>query len=86
MAGYAAGLHPPDFHGFMEAFLDGQWYLFDPTRLAPVSMLVRIGVGRDAADVPFASLTGNALLTEKTVWASDANDTNEILDTAQDHG
>ena len=75
VAGYAAGLQPPDFHGFMEAFLDGQWYLFDPTRLAPVNMLVRIGVGRDAADVPFASLTGDAPLTEKTVWASDANST-----------
>ncbi|MFK8111587.1 MAG: transglutaminase family protein [Rubripirellula sp.] len=74
VAGYAAGLQPPDFHGFMEAFLDGQWCLFDPTRLAPVSMLVRIGVGRDAADVSFASLTGDALLTTKTVWASDAND------------
>lgn len=78
VAGYAAGLHPPDFHGFMEAFLDGQWYLFDPTRLAPVSMLVRIGVGRDAADVPFATLAGDALLTDKTVWASDANDVNSI--------
>lgn len=70
VAGYAVGLQPPDFHGFMEAFLDGQWYLFDPTRLAPVSGLVRIGVGRDAADVAFATLTGDALLLEKTVWAS----------------
>lgn len=78
VAGYAVGLQPPDFHGFMEAFLDGQWYLFDPTRLAPVCLLVRIGVGRDAADVSFASLTGDALLTDKTVWASDANDINGI--------
>ncbi len=70
VAGYAVGLEPPDFHGFMEAFLDGQWYLFDPTRLAPVSGLVRIGVGRDAADVSFATLTGDALLVEKTVWAN----------------
>jgi len=70
VAGYAVGLQPPDFHGFMEAFLDGQWYLFDPTRLAPVSGLVRIGVGRDAADVSFATFTGDALLTDKTVWAN----------------
>ncbi|TWU23678.1 transglutaminase-like domain-containing protein [Bythopirellula polymerisocia] len=70
VAGYAVGLQPPDFHGFMEAFLEGQWYLFDPTRLAPVSGLVRIGVGRDAADVSFATLTGDALLIEKTVWAN----------------
>ncbi len=73
VAGYAVGLQPPDFHGFLEAFLDGQWYLFDPTRLAPVSGLVRIGVGRDAADVSFATITGDALLTEKTVWANNAD-------------
>ncbi len=78
VAGYAVGLQPPDFHGFMEAFLSGQWYLFDPTRLAPVSGLVRIGVGRDAADVSFATLTGDALLSEKTVWANNANDVNKI--------
>lgn len=78
VAGYAVGLQPPDFHGFMEAFLNGQWYLFDPTRLAPVSGLVRIGVGRDAADVAFAILTGDALLTEKTVWANNSNDANVL--------
>ncbi len=76
VAGYAVGLQPPDFHGFMEAFLDGQWYLFDPTRLAPVSGLVRIGVGRDAADVSFATLTGDARLAEKTVWANNSDNTN----------
>jgi transglutaminase-like putative cysteine protease len=69
VAGYAVGLQPPDFHGFMEAFLGGKWYLFDPTRLAPVSGMVRIGVGRDAADVSFATLTGNARMIEKNVWA-----------------
>lgn len=26
--GYAVDLQPPDFHGFMEAYLNGQWYLF----------------------------------------------------------
>ncbi len=76
VAGYAVGLQPPDFHGFMEAFLGGQWYLFDPTRLAPVSGLVRIGVGRDAADVSFATLTGDALLIEKTVWANNSDNAN----------
>jgi len=69
VAGYAVDLQPPDFHGFMEAYLDGQWYLFDPTKLAPVSGLVRIGVGRDAADVSFATLTGSASLSQKSVWA-----------------
>lgn len=70
VAGYAVDLNPPDFHGFLEVFLQGQWYLFDPTQLAPLTGLVRIGVGRDAADVSFATLTGDALLIEKTVWAN----------------
>ena len=65
----SVNLQPPDFHGFMEAFLDGQWYLFDPTRMTQVSELVRIGVGRDAADVSFATLNGDARLEHKNVWA-----------------
>ena len=70
VAGYAVDLQPPDFHGFMEAYLEGQWYLFDPTKLASVGGLVRIGVGRDAADVSFATLTGSASLNNKSVWAN----------------
>lgn len=72
VAGYAVDLQPPDFHGFMEAFLGGQWYLFDPTKLAPVNKLVRIGTGRDAADVSFATLIGKANSIEKQVWANTA--------------
>ncbi len=74
VAGYAVNLQPPDFHGFMEAFLNGQWYLFDPTRLALVSGLVRIGVGRDAADVSFATINGDALLISKSVWANEVSE------------
>jgi transglutaminase-like putative cysteine protease len=69
VSGYAVGLQPPDFHGFLEAFLDGGWYLFDPTKLARLDQLVRIGTGRDAADVAFATLSGDAILEEKSVWA-----------------
>ena len=70
VAGYAVNLQPPDYHGFMEAFLDGQWYLFDPTKLSSTLGLVRIGIGRDAADVAFATLTGAATLVQKDVWAN----------------
>lgn len=69
VAGYALHLQPPDFHGFMEAFLDGSWYLFDPTRMTSTLGLVRIGTGRDAADVSVATITGNVMLTQQTVWA-----------------
>lgn len=83
VSGYAVDLQPPDYHGFMEAFLNGRWYLFDPSELVPVTGLVRIGTGRDAADAAFATLTGNAVLTQKGVWALDAD--NAEPDVIKDH-
>ena len=53
---------PPDFHAVFEAYLDGEWYLFDPTALSPMSDLVRIGTGRDASEVAFATFFGGARL------------------------
>jgi transglutaminase-like putative cysteine protease len=53
---------PQDFHAVMEAFLGDRWYLFDPTDLVSVSDLIRIGTGRDASDVPFATFFGAARL------------------------
>jgi transglutaminase-like putative cysteine protease len=53
---------PPDFHAVFEAFLDGRWTLFDPTGLAPLQSLVRIGHGRDAKNVAFATIYGAARL------------------------
>lgn len=67
LSGYGIGVEPQDFHGFFEAWLDGDWYLFDPTAMAPADGLVRIGLGRDAADAPFASFVGQASLTAKTI-------------------
>ena len=56
--GAAAELGPPDFHAFVEAFLGDRWYSFDPTGIATPMGLVRIGTGRDAADVSFATIFG----------------------------
>jgi len=53
---------PQDFHAVVEAFLGDRWHLFDPTDLAPISDLVRLGTGRDASDVPFATFFGTARL------------------------
>jgi transglutaminase-like putative cysteine protease len=51
-------LGPPDFHAYVEVFIGGSWYMFDPTGISPVTGLLRIGTGRDAADVSFATLFG----------------------------
>lgn len=56
---YAYGLHPGDFHAVFEAYLDGRWWLFDATRQAHLDGLVRIGVGRDAAEIAFATQFGH---------------------------
>ncbi len=49
---------PPDFHAYVEAFLGGRWYLFDPTGMVLPTGLIRLGTGRDAADVSFATIFG----------------------------
>jgi len=63
VTGYTRYEEPPqDFHAVFEAYLGGRWQLFDPTELAPIDSIVRIGTGRDAADVAFATLFGTARL------------------------
>lgn len=54
---------PPDFHALFEAWLDGQWVMFDPTQMADTGDVIRIGTGHDAADLPFATIFGNAQMT-----------------------
>ena len=68
VAGYVFFDEPPqDFHAVFEAWLDGRWVLFDPTRMAPVERLVRVGTGRDAKDVAFATMFGAATLSSKEI-------------------
>jgi transglutaminase-like putative cysteine protease len=62
VSAYAWRLEPPDFHAVFEAFLRGPsgpgWYVFDPTRMADPQGIVRIGIGRDAAEVAFCTQFG----------------------------
>ena len=51
-------LGPPDFHAYVETFIGGSWYIFDPAGISPITGLVRIATGRDVADVSFATLFG----------------------------
>lgn len=52
-------LGPPDFHAYVEVYLGHRWYIFDPSGTAIPMGLIRIGVGRDAADVAFATIFGS---------------------------
>lgn len=72
VSAYAWQLDPPDFHAVFEAYLSGPhgggWYLFDATRKAGADGLVRIGVGRDAGEVAFCTIFGDAGSGPPTVW------------------
>ena len=68
--GYAYQLEPQDFHACFEAYLDGNWIVFDPTELAPLNGLIKIANGRDAADAAVASIFGNSFGTSVNVECS----------------
>ena len=72
VSAYAQGLEPQDFHAVFEVYLENAWWLVDPTGLVPVENLVRIGVGRDAADIAFLSTTSPCSLIWQTVKVSPA--------------
>ncbi len=66
VVGYVHFADPPeDFHAVFEAWLEGRWVLFDATRMAPIERLVRIGTGRDAKDVAFATIFGGVQMLRK---------------------
>jgi transglutaminase-like putative cysteine protease len=56
-------LGPTDFHCYVEAYLGDRWYLFDPSGISPRMGLIRIGTGRDASDVAFATIFGTVQWT-----------------------
>jgi transglutaminase-like putative cysteine protease len=56
-------LGPTDFHCYVEAYLGGRWFLFDPSGISPRMGLIRIGTGRDASDVAFATIFGTVQWT-----------------------
>ncbi|NTV10049.1 MAG: transglutaminase family protein [Zoogloea sp.] len=66
-------LGPTDFHAYVEVFLAGRWYLFDPSGTAMPMGFVRIGTGRDAADISFATIFGN-IKSEVPVLSIEATD------------
>jgi transglutaminase-like putative cysteine protease len=75
---YAFGLSPSDFHAVFEAYLDGRWWLFDGTRQAALDGLVRIGIGRDAAEVAFATPFGQINPGPIKIWIERADGQSEV--------
>jgi len=74
VVGYVHFAEPPqDFHAVFEAWLDGRWVLFDATRMAPLDRLVRVGAGRDAKDVAFATMFGGVFMTRKELSVTEGD-------------
>jgi transglutaminase-like putative cysteine protease len=70
------GLPPPyapmDFAAWIEVYLGGQWYAFDPRNNAPRIGRILVARGRDAADVPLTHSFGPNTLSGFRVWADEA--------------
>jgi len=67
-----AGTTPPyglmDFAGWFEAFLGGQWHVFDPRNNVPRIGRILIARGRDAVDVAISTTFGpNTLVSFKVI-------------------
>jgi transglutaminase-like putative cysteine protease len=60
---------PMDFCAWMEVYLAGRWWTFDPRNNMPRLGRVLIGRGRDALDVAMVTTYGNPLLKQMTVLA-----------------
>jgi transglutaminase-like putative cysteine protease len=52
-------LGPTDFHAYVEVYLGQRWVIFDPSGTAIPMGFMRLGTGRDAADVSFATIFGS---------------------------
>ena len=72
VSGYALGLEPPDFHGFVQVYLGGAWHNVDATTDDVRPALVPIAVGRDAADVAMTTPWGPNTLIEQSVEVREA--------------
>jgi transglutaminase-like putative cysteine protease len=71
---FSPGVTPQDFHALAEVFLaddtipgGGAWYIVDATGMATPGDTVKIGVGRDAADVSFLTSFGPSQFGDKQV-------------------
>jgi transglutaminase-like putative cysteine protease len=68
VVGYLYQLVPMDLHAWFEAYINGQWYIFDATQTRPRANRVVIAYGRDAADVAIITQFAPLTLTSMEVW------------------
>lgn len=64
---YGPNVSPQDFHAVAEVYLNDAWHLVDATGMTSPDTVIRIGVGRDAADVSFMTSYGWMELKKQAV-------------------
>jgi transglutaminase-like putative cysteine protease len=80
VVGYVNFDEPPqDFHAVFEAWMDHRWVMFDPTGMAPIDRLVRVGTGRDAKDVAFATIFGTVQMLRKELTVEQGDSASAAL-------
>jgi transglutaminase-like putative cysteine protease len=62
---------PMDFHGWFEAYLDGQWYAFDARHNVPRIGRLLMAHGRDAVDAALTTAFGANTLEKFVVWTDE---------------
>ena len=72
-AGQPRPYPPQDFAAWMEVYLGGHWWVFDPRNNARRIGRILIARGRDAADVPLTHTFGPNVLTGFRVWIDEAD-------------
>jgi transglutaminase-like putative cysteine protease len=78
---------PMDFCAWMEVYLSGRWWTFDPRNNEPRIGRVLIGRGRDALDVAMVTSYGSPILQKMTVWADETDINHSIpLQVASNEG
>ena len=65
---------PMDFSAWIEVFLDGSWWTFDPRNNMPRMGRIVVARGRDAADIPLINSFGPHVLKSFRVWTYEVSD------------
>jgi transglutaminase-like putative cysteine protease len=66
---------PGDFAAWLEAWVDGQWRMFDPRNNVPRIGRVLMARGRDASDVAIVTTFGPNTLQSFRVWTDEIDET-----------
>ncbi|AGT09953.1 transglutaminase-like domain-containing protein [Paracoccus aminophilus] len=70
---------PMDFAAWMQVWLGGQWWTFDPRNHALRVGRIVVSIGRDATDCALISSFGQHRLQEFKVWTDEVNEAGEKI-------